>query len=61
MASTPSSSPRNLTARTLTVETPWGAKSRRIELLWHVIEHEIHHRGELSLMLGMLGREGLDA
>ena len=44
-----------------TVETPWGAKERRIELLWHVVEHEIHHRGELSLMLGILGREGLDA
>ena len=43
------------------VETPWGAKSRRAELLSHVIEHEIHHRGELSLMLGLLGREGFDA
>jgi uncharacterized damage-inducible protein DinB len=43
------------------VETPWGATNRRVELLWHVIEHEIHHRGELSLMLGLLGREGLDA
>ena len=43
------------------VETPWGAKSRRAELLWHVIEHEVHHRGELSLMLGLLGREGFDA
>lgn len=29
-------------------------------ILWHVLEHEIHHRGELSLILGMLGREGLD-
>jgi uncharacterized damage-inducible protein DinB len=29
-------------------------------VLWHVIEHEIHHRGELSLCLGLLGREGLD-
>ncbi len=29
-------------------------------IIWHVIEHEIHHRAELSLMLGMLGREGLD-
>ena len=29
-------------------------------IIWHVIEHEIHHRGELSLILGMLGREGLD-
>ncbi len=43
------------------IETPWGAKGRRIEFLWHVIEHEVHHRGELSLMLGLLGREGLDA
>ncbi len=29
-------------------------------IIWHVLEHEIHHRGELSLVLGMLGREGLD-
>lgn len=29
-------------------------------IIWHVIEHEIHHRGELSLFLGQLGREGLD-
>jgi len=29
-------------------------------IIWHVLEHEIHHRGELSLMLGMLGRAGLD-
>jgi len=25
------------------------------------MEHEIHHRGELSLILGLFGREGLDA
>jgi len=43
------------------IQTPWGAQRRRIELLWHVLEHEIHHRGELSLMLGLLGHEGLDA
>jgi len=30
-------------------------------MLWHTIEHEIHHRGELSLTLGLLGRAGLDA
>jgi uncharacterized damage-inducible protein DinB len=41
--------------------TPWGARARLIELFDHIIEHEIHHRGELSLILGMLGREGLDA
>ena len=29
-------------------------------IIWHVLEHEIHHRGELSLFLGQLGREGLD-
>ncbi len=28
-------------------------------IIWHVLEHEIHHRGELSLILGILGREGL--
>lgn len=27
-------------------------------IIWHVLEHEIHHRGELSLALGILGREG---
>jgi len=27
-------------------------------ILWHMVEHEAHHRGELSLILGMLGREG---
>ncbi|HWO72175.1 MAG TPA: DinB family protein [Dehalococcoidia bacterium] len=40
---------------------PWGATGRRIDALLHVLEHEIHHRGELSLMLGLLGRQGLDA
>jgi uncharacterized damage-inducible protein DinB len=29
-------------------------------IIWHVLEHEIHHRGELSLALGLLGSEGLD-
>ena len=29
-------------------------------IIWHVLEHEIHHRGELSLVLGLLGRGGLD-
>jgi len=40
---------------------PWGARGRRIDALLHVLEHEIHHRGELSFMLGLLGRRGLDA
>ena len=29
-------------------------------IFWHVLEHEIHHRGELSLITGILGHEGLD-
>jgi uncharacterized damage-inducible protein DinB len=29
-------------------------------IFWHVLEHEVHHRGELSLIAGILGREGLD-
>ena len=37
----------------------WGKFSLGF-IIWHVIEHEIHHRGELSLVLGTLGREGLD-
>lgn len=41
------------------VESPWGTFSIKF-VIWHVIEHEIHHRGELSLILGTLGREGLD-
>lgn len=41
------------------IESEWGNFSIRF-IVWHVIEHEIHHRGELSLILGLLGREGLD-
>ena len=40
-------------------ESAWGTFSLRF-IIWHVLEHEIHHRGELSLILGILGREGLD-
>ena len=41
------------------VDSPWGTFSLRF-ILWHILEHEIHHRGELSLILGLLGREGLE-
>jgi len=41
------------------VVAPWGTFSIAF-IIWHVIEHEVHHRGELSLILGILGREGLD-
>ena len=43
------------------IETPWNKTIQLRMMIWHVLEHEIHHRGELSLILGMLGHEGLDA
>ena len=42
-------------------EAQWGETRPLMDFILHVIEHEIHHRGELSLILGLLGREGLDA
>lgn len=42
------------------IDAPWGAQFELGWIFWHVLEHEIHHRGELSLILGLLGREGLD-
>lgn len=42
------------------VVVPWGETYTLLWIVWHVLEHEVHHRGELSLILGMLGREGLD-
>jgi len=29
-------------------------------LLWHLLEHDMHHGGEFSFVLGMHGREGMD-
>ena len=43
------------------IEAGWGGTHPLIDMVFHVIEHEIHHRGELSLILGLLGRTGLDA
>ena len=42
------------------VELSWGPTVPLNWIFWHVLEHEIHHRGELSLILGILGKEGLD-
>ena len=44
----------------LTDEEKWQAVplSRRW-IIWHVLEHEIHHGGELSLALGKYGLEGI--
>lgn len=48
-------------ALTEEVEVAWGQRGPLGDFLWHILEHEVHHRGELSLCLGLLGREGLDA
>ncbi len=39
---------------------PWGAETTMDWAVWHVLEHEIHHRGEIFLMLGLLGMEAPD-
>jgi len=43
----------------VSITAPWGDEFSTLWILWHIIEHEIHHRGELSLILGLLGREGV--
>ncbi len=42
------------------IETPWGESLSLRWIVWHVLEHEIHHRGEIFLMLGLLGLEAPD-
>ena len=42
------------------VQLPWGAQTTIGWVLWHVLEHEIHHRGEIYLMLGLMGIEAPD-
>jgi len=42
------------------IQAPWGSEFPLHFVLWHVLEHEIHHRGEIFLMLGMLGRPAPD-
>ena len=41
----------------------WDGRERparsRQWMIWHVLEHEIHHGGELSLALGGLGLPGV--
>ena len=39
------------------VTTFWGAELTVRWIIWHVLEHEISHRGEIYLMLGMMGME----
>jgi uncharacterized damage-inducible protein DinB len=42
------------------IETPWGKQLSLRWIVWHVFEHEIHHRGEIFLMLGLLGMKAPD-
>jgi uncharacterized damage-inducible protein DinB len=43
------------------ITMPRGGHPFTVEwVTWHVIEHEIHHRGEVFLMLGLLGIEAPD-
>jgi uncharacterized damage-inducible protein DinB len=37
------------------VDTPWGEKLPLSWIILHVLEHEIHPRGGIYLMLGLLG------
>ncbi|MFN2292195.1 MAG: DinB family protein [Anaerolineae bacterium] len=42
------------------IDMPWGAQLPLEWIVWHVLEHEIHHRGEIYLMLGLMGMEAPD-
>ena len=37
-----------------------GSVVTRAWTVWHVAEHDVHHTGEMSLILGMHGAPGLD-
>lgn len=43
-----------------TFALPWGPEVTYRWAIWHVLEHEIHHRGEIYLMLGLMGMEAPD-
>ena len=43
------------------VNTPWGTQQVLLDMFEHIIDHEVHHRGELSLIVGLCGKTGLDA
>jgi uncharacterized damage-inducible protein DinB len=42
------------------LEMPWGEELSLRQVIWHVLEHELHHRGEIYLMLGLMGVEAPD-
>ena len=41
-------------------KTPRGESILLFDILWHVLENELHYRGEISLTLEMLKKQGLD-
>ena len=45
---------------TRSIKTPWVTQQTLAKMIDHMIEHELHHCGELSLILGMLGPKGLN-
>jgi uncharacterized damage-inducible protein DinB len=42
------------------IHTPWDEDIPLRWIVWHVLEHEIHHRGEIFLMLGLMGMRAPD-
>jgi uncharacterized damage-inducible protein DinB len=42
------------------IPVTWGNSVKLEWIVWHVLEHEIHHRGEIFLMLGLQGIEAPD-
>jgi uncharacterized damage-inducible protein DinB len=42
------------------IEAPWEERFPLRWVIWHVLEHEISHRGEIYLMLGLMGMEAPD-
>ena len=42
------------------IDTPWDEQIPLEWIVWHVLEHEVHHRGEIYLMLGLMGMEAPD-
>jgi uncharacterized damage-inducible protein DinB len=42
------------------IEAPWGEHFSLMWIIWHVIDHELHHRGEIYLMLGLMGLRAPD-
>lgn len=39
------------------IETTDGEQLSLSWIIWHVLDHELHHRGEVFLMLGLMGIE----